>query len=180
MGAKIRFLEAGNSDKVAPVRPRSTSVIKGLGQAEEEEHMLITEDGQMLPRDVDDRDRETEMFEAGEGAEAEVVDSPVVEEVMVKARRPPQEPSEAERLRHEATRIPYRSWCQECVRGRGRCKPHYRRIESDPANAVPKISMDYFFLGDESAEASENPMIVLVDEEKGQRCPARGTKRFRR
>ena len=29
--------------------------------------------------------------------------------------------------------------------------------------------MDYFFLGGEEAEASETPMIVLLDEEKGNR-----------
>ena len=42
-------------------------------------------------------------------------------------------------------------------------------MEADPENAVPKISMDYFFLGTEESDASDNPMIVMVDEENGHR-----------
>ena len=65
----------------------------------------------------------------------------------VRPRKSPEEPTEAERLKHEATHAPYRSWCQVCVRGRGRCKPHYRKVEEGSGNEVPKISMDYFFMG---------------------------------
>ena len=56
----------------------------------------------------------------------------VMEEVPVRARRPPKEPTELERIKHEATHIPYRSWCQHCIRGRGRNKPHLRKKEEDP------------------------------------------------
>ena len=59
--------------------------------------------------------------------EEQGLENDVMEEVVVKARRPPREPTEAERIRHEATHVPYRAWCQHCVRGRGRRKPHYRR-----------------------------------------------------
>ena len=40
--------------------------------------MLITEDGEMFPRDVEDRDREIDMFEAGEAAEVGGVAGPAV------------------------------------------------------------------------------------------------------
>ena len=87
----------------------------------------------------------------------------------MKARLAPREPTAAERLRHEATPVPYRAWCQQCVRGRGRCKPHFRKTEPNAENASPKLSMDYFFLGSEGVDAAENPMFVLADEENGHR-----------
>ena len=79
-----------------------------------------------------------------------------VEEAYVKARLQPREPTEAERLKHEAAHLPYRAWCPQRVGGRGRCKPHYRRTEDLPENAVPKLSMDYFFLGGEVPKAGHS------------------------
>ena len=92
-----------------------------------------------------------------------------MEEAYVKARLAPKEPTAAERLKHEATHLPYRAWCQHCVRGRGRCKPHYRKTGGHGDNAIPKITMDYFFLGTEDVAAEDNPMFVLADEENGHR-----------
>ena len=37
-------------------------------------------------------------------------------------------------------------------------------------SAIPKISVDYFFLGGHEMEATENPMLVILDEEKGIFC----------
>ena len=31
----------------------------------------------------------------------------------------PREPSKEERLEHEMTHLPFRSWCRHCIRGRG-------------------------------------------------------------
>ena len=128
----------------------------------------MTTEGEMFPKDVADRDAETQGLELPEETGG-IEGDEQMEAVEVKARRPPREPTEAEWIKHEATHIPYRSWCQQCVRGRGRCKPHHRRTEADPENAVPKVSMDYFFLGSEETEAAESPMFVMVDEEKGNR-----------
>ena len=87
----------------------------------------------------------------------------------VKARRRPKEPTESERLEHEATHIPYRSWCEFCVKGRGRNTPHFRHAAQDAENAVPRISMDYFFLGEGEECAHESPMFVMVDQDTGNR-----------
>ena len=38
----------------------------------------------------------------------------------------PLEPTRAERLSHEATHLPYRSWCADCVAGRKDNPPHRR------------------------------------------------------
>ena len=105
--------------------------------------MIITADGQVVPRGGAER-LATER-ESGEGgpvagsAGAQVgEDAPapqdargeeenledVQEEAQVQARRAPKEPTRDERMRHEATHLPYRSWCPICVRGRGRNAPH--------------------------------------------------------
>ena len=40
-------------------------------------------------------------------------------------RRPLMSPSDAERRRHETCHLPFREWCEHCVRGRGRAMPHF-------------------------------------------------------
>ena len=82
----------------------------------------------------------------------------VQEEVKVQVRRALKEPTREERMRHEATHLPYRSWCPTCVRGRGRNAPHRRVVEREH-DGVPKMCMDYFFLGSEGERADESPMI---------------------
>ena len=83
--------------------------------------------------------------------------------------RAPRTPSQSERELHEALHLPHAEWCEYCVRGRGRNKPHKSRKEKRPQRmskdvtelpwegqvkdtaeeetSVPKISLDYFFLG---------------------------------
>ena len=39
-----------------PVSPNSSGKLNALGQATEESHMFITTEGEMLPKDVTDRD----------------------------------------------------------------------------------------------------------------------------
>ena len=89
----------------------------------------------------------------------------------VRLRRAPRGPTQREREEHEATHIPYRSWCRHCVRGRATNHPHRRgRKESDEdvlAQRVPRVSMDYFFMGQEGEKATEYPMLVMTDEETG-------------
>ena len=153
-------------------------MIKGLSQ---DDDVFITEDGQIFPRDESDRAAEMERMGETVGEHPPAASSDAlpsrgapymqeeVEEGFVKVRLPPKEPTEAERLRHESTHIPYRAWCPQCVRGRGRCKPHFRKTGERDENAVPKLTMDYFFLGSETMQADEHPMFVLADEENGHR-----------
>ena len=35
-------------------------------------------------------------------------------------KQDPREPSAEERIEHEKTHLPFRSWCRHCVRGRGK------------------------------------------------------------
>ena len=37
----------------------------------------------------------------------------------------PYSPSRQERMEHEVTHSPYRSWCEHCVRGKSKSRGHY-------------------------------------------------------
>ena len=56
----------------------------------------------------------------------------------------PKLPTAAEVEDHNRTHIPFRSWCQWCVEGRGRGDQH----RSTPGSSIPIVSLDYFFITD--------------------------------
>ena len=53
-------------------------------------------------------------------------------------------PTRQKRLEHEVTHFPYRSWCEHCVGGKARSRPH--KYESDRSDGVPVIGLDYCFM----------------------------------
>ena len=82
------------------------------------------------------------------------------------ARAPPvpRAPSEEEARRHALTHWPYRSWCEACVRARGKDQPHRRvdRIGDETAT----VQMDYLFLS-AARGAETQPVLVLEDTRSG-------------
>jgi len=52
-------------------------------------------------------------------------------------------PSRAEIEEHRLTHLPYRNWCEQCVKGRGIERGHFR-AERDP-DAVAEVHVDYCF-----------------------------------
>ena len=79
----------------------------------------------------------------------------------------PQKVSKEERDEHNRTHTPFRAWCRHCVRGRGKSTPHCAGVKEEEELKVPKISMDYFFMSDKDEKASENPLLVVLDESTG-------------
>ena len=61
------------------------------------------------------------------------------------AKTLPTEPTEADRLQHELTHIPPKSWCKHCVGALGMEDAHRRRQRGP--QALPELHMDYMFLG---------------------------------
>ena len=57
-------------------------------------------------------------------------------------------PSDKEVEEHERTHVPFRSWCQHCVRGKAKAHPHWEVLESEKVGILV-ISWDYFFMRDE-------------------------------
>ncbi len=89
-----------------------------------------------------------------------------------KGLRAPQRVGRKEREDHERTHTPYRSWCKCCVWARGMKMAHRRQNregEEDGLEKVPRVSMDYWFMGEEDREAGENPLIVVVNERTGEK-----------
>ena len=82
----------------------------------------------------------------------------------------PKTPSRLEREQHELTHTPYRSWCDHCVRARGRNRPHQaKKPEEKDEATVPRISFDYFFLSEEEETTNKNPILVMLDESTGEK-----------
>ena len=82
---------------------------------------------------------------------------------------PPQRVSKQEKEEHSRTHAPFRSWCRYCVRGRATNTPHMKLNKLDPEFAVPRISMDYFFMSKQDEAAQVNPLLVMVDEGTGEK-----------
>ena len=111
-----------NSRAVCPLRPK--------------EKELFNQDEDAPPEGAADEADEAEGG-AEEGTEA----------LLPKPRKAPNAPSAeavtAHRMRGHAV---YRSWCRECVQGRGHNAPHYN-ARTPGEDELPVISFDYGFLG---------------------------------
>ena len=77
--------------------------------------------------------------------------------------------TKAERQEHELTHTPYRSWCDHCVRCRGRNTQHRKAGEEDKKSNVPRVVLDYFFMSHQDEAANENPMLIMLDEKTGDK-----------
>ena len=86
-------------------------------------------------------------------------------------RKSPKDPTRKEREEHELTHMPFRSWCEDCVKSRARNAHHRKRVEKDPLDEVKvaRVHMDYFFMFREDESASSNPLFVMADEKSGAR-----------
>ena len=89
--------------------------------------------------------------ESAESPEIEIHKDPETSEEgrKVKSKPDPRVPTKAEIEEHNVSHIPPRSWCPHCVAGRGIESPHR---SGDDESVIPKISMDYFYMGQEDSE----------------------------
>ena len=98
--------------------------------------------------------------EVGDGEDGEVDDGGV-ETRSTRRIHDPGEPSEEERLEHQKTHLPYRSWCLDCAMGRGLPNPHITKKE---AGTMPEVIMDFCFLGQEGEPGNTLPVLVAKEE----------------
>ena len=90
---------------------------------------------------------------------------PAEEARLAKPARDPGAPTRAEYEAHQATHLPYRSWCEECVSGQ-RDNPAHRAIQQDP-DAVPEVAFDYAFVRrDNETETA----TILIMKDRGSRA----------
>ena len=63
----------------------------------------------------------------------------------------PTKPTQEEQDGHYATgHAAHRSWCEHCVKGRGRVSPHVRVLEGE----MPEVGVDYAYLGPEGSQVT--------------------------
>ena len=83
---------------------------------------------------------QVDRVEEEEGEEQEVAERFFDEDLVMPVKS--DKPTEEEMVEHRKTHLPYRSWCEECVAGKGRVDPHRRQeFEED---AKPILELDYF------------------------------------
>ena len=87
--------------------------------------------------------------------------------------RDPKKPSQAEVEEHNITHYPYREWCPHCRDGKGQNNQHRtdKTEEKEKLEEVPKISFDYWFMGEEDHKAQKNPLMMMYDGETTAVCP---------
>ena len=78
----------------------------------------------------------------------------------------PYTPSRQERIEHELTHLPFRSWCAHCVRGKS-TSMHHRHKDDEEEKRVPTVGIDYAFIKksavDEEHEMGEVTVMVAKD-----------------
>ena len=85
------------------------------------------------------------------------------EEAKVRVMRRSERPSDKEVEEHMMTHLPYREWCNHCVKGKG-VRGQHRWREQDEGEA-PVISVDYMWMTQE--EEKGMPIMVIKDRYTG-------------
>lgn len=114
----------------------------------------------LLTGDTDGEQKEEETLAGSAGDEEIGMTSPAEEARAARPARDPGAPTAAMREAHEATHLPYRSWCPECVAGR-RDNPAHKRVPEDE-NAVPEVLLDYCFVR-RDGEKERETILILKD-----------------
>ena len=85
------------------------------------------------------------------------------EDAPVKIARDPGNPTPQEREVHNATHVPYRSWCPICVKAKGKEEAH-RDLKGKEKSVKATISFDYKSFGQEGATDDKATALVYRDD----------------
>ena len=80
--------------------------------------------------------------------------------------RIPELSTDAARMAHNATHVPFRDWCPFCVASRGRSSPHRRVVANKTADTLPKFQTDYMFIRT-VAESKTQPCVTFEETRSG-------------
>ena len=133
-----------------PVRPLVAPVAEVDGGED-----LSADDVISVPR-VDGSEQEEVAQDGDEEVEEALSPTPL---------RDPGQPTKREREEHELTHQPPRPWCDWCTKGRLHHDQHRKVVRLDPPEdeAIPTVSMDCTFMGNNRTCAADNPILVLFD-----------------
>ena len=76
-------------------------------------------------------------------------------------------PTDAARMLHTTTHVPFRDWCPFCVVSRGRSFPHRRVVMNKTADILPKFQTDYMFI--RTVEESVKTVEIVLRERISER-----------
>eukprot|EP00929_Paragymnodinium_shiwhaense_P111971 TRINITY_DN8021_c0_g1_i4.p1 TRINITY_DN8021_c0_g1~~TRINITY_DN8021_c0_g1_i4.p1 ORF type:complete len:1618 (+),score=271.11 TRINITY_DN8021_c0_g1_i4:701-5554(+) len=102
---------------------------------------------------------------AAQGAENPISMASSEESRRVRAKKIPPTVSEQEFQLHQISHLPFRSWCDHCVRGKAREDSHRER--HDPHAGVPRWGMDYFFEGRAAEPERAQAVLNILDAPTG-------------
>ena len=131
--------------------------------------------GESATNDVDEEVYGNDRVERDEAREASVGDRRAIadadqagqldisgEAKTARSLRTLEPPTDAARMAHNATHVPFRDWCPTCVASRGRSSPHRRVVVNRTADTLPKFQADYMFIRT-VAESKTQPCITFVE-----------------
>ena len=78
----------------------------------------------------------------------------------------PEPPTDAARMAHNTTHVPFRDWGPFCVTRRGRSSPHRRVVVNKTADTLPEVQADYMFTRT-VAESKTQTCITFVETRSG-------------
>ena len=92
--------------------------------------------------------------------------------VNMRAPSVPYTPSKQERMEHDLTHVPYRSWCPHCVRGKAIALGHYvKKNEDESDKKITLVALDYAFLQKTDAdEEQSNEITTMVVKDAKSKC----------
>ena len=128
-----------------PVRPLDPNISSGS-----DESRGVEDQPDPKRRKCEETGEEDERQQEDDDVEPDQLPSEDEEVRPFRFHTPPTAPTFKERLEHELTHLPFRSWCPFCVMGKARSNPH-KTVEED-LGTVATFCMDYFFLKDENSE----------------------------
>ena len=85
----------------------------------------------------------------------------------VRSKRPPQALSEQEWRAHRVSHYPYRSWCPDCVAGRGVASAHRRRHEDDHSPLAAEFHFDDCLLRNRAAKECATTLVGVDKRTQG-------------
>ena len=142
-------------------------------------HKAMVMAGENAANDVDEEVYDNEGAERREAQEASAGDRRAIadadqdgqldvsgEAKTARRRRTPEPPTDAARMAHNATHLPFRDWCPICVASRGRSSPHRRVVVNKTPDTLPKFQTDYTLIRI-VAESKTQPCITIVETRSG-------------
>ena len=147
---------SGDDHHARPVSPTGDCLGRRPYEHDQASEQSIEDEEQGNPQD--EECKHGEIYPAIEERDDLGLDQDIEQQPSDRIRRATLEPTKAEREAHVITHMPFRSWCETCMRARGIATGHRVRRRPD-GHELPVLSIDYAFL---RHNAGENSMAIVV------------------